>query len=66
VDETEKYIVTQVASYSFFSVGSSELYRSIKSEHYGTNNHFGVEAAEIYWHFVDVIWIILFILLYLI
>jgi cytochrome c oxidase subunit III len=41
------------------------LWRSIKSEHYGTNNHFGVEAAEIYWHFVDVIWIILFILLYL-
>jgi len=22
--------------------------------------HFGVEAAEIYWHFVDVVWIILF------
>ena len=38
---------------------------SMKPEHYGTNNHFGVEAAEIYWHFVDVIWIILFILLYL-
>ncbi len=41
------------------------LWRSLKKEHYGTNNHFGVEAAEIYWHFVDVIWIILFILLYL-
>ncbi|WP_295613339.1 heme-copper oxidase subunit III [Chamaesiphon sp. GL140_3_metabinner_50] len=38
---------------------------SMKSEHYGTNNRFGVEAAEIYWHFVDVIWVILFILLYL-
>jgi cytochrome c oxidase subunit III len=43
----------------------SVLWRSLKSNHYGTNNHFGVEAAEIYWHFVDVIWIILFILLYL-
>jgi cytochrome c oxidase subunit III len=43
----------------------SVLWRSLKSEHYGTKNHFGVEAAEIYWHFVDVIWIILFILLYL-
>jgi cytochrome c oxidase subunit III len=43
----------------------SVLWRSMKPEHYGTNNHFGVEAAEIYWHFVDVIWIILFILLYL-
>lgn len=41
------------------------MWRSLKSEHYGTHNHFGVEAAEIYWHFVDVIWIILFILLYL-
>jgi cytochrome c oxidase subunit III len=41
------------------------IWRSLKSGHYGTNNHFGVEAAEIYWHFVDVIWIILFILLYL-
>jgi len=43
----------------------SVLWRSLKQEHYGTHNHFGVEAAEIYWHFVDVIWIILFILLYL-
>jgi cytochrome c oxidase subunit III len=41
------------------------MWRSLKSEHYGSHNHFGVEAAEIYWHFVDVIWIILFILLYL-
>ncbi len=41
------------------------MWRSIKDKHYGTNNHFGVEAAEIYWHFVDVIWIVLFILLYL-
>jgi cytochrome c oxidase subunit III len=43
----------------------SVLWRSMKPEHYGTNNHFGVEAAEIYWHFVDVIWVLLFILLYL-
>lgn len=43
----------------------SVMWRSLKKEHYGTNHHFGVEAAEIYWHFVDVIWIILFILLYL-
>jgi cytochrome c oxidase subunit III len=41
------------------------MWRSLKAEHYGSHNHFGVEAAEIYWHFVDVIWIILFILLYL-
>ncbi|WP_071518565.1 heme-copper oxidase subunit III [Geitlerinema sp. PCC 9228] len=41
------------------------LVRSLKSGHYNSESHFGVEAAEIYWHFVDVIWIILFILLYL-
>jgi cytochrome c oxidase subunit III len=43
----------------------SVLWRSLKAGHYGTHNHFGVEAAEIYWHFVDVVWIVLFILLYL-
>jgi cytochrome c oxidase subunit III len=42
------------------------LWRSLKNaDHYSSSSHFGVEAAEIYWHFVDVIWIILFILLYL-
>ncbi len=28
------------------------------------NGHFGVEATSLFWHFVDVIWIILFILIY--
>lgn len=41
------------------------LWRSLKAGHYSNESHFGVEAAEIYWHFVDVIWIILFVLLYL-
>lgn len=41
------------------------LWRSLKSEHYGSEHHFGVEAAEIYWHFVDVVWIVLFFLLYI-
>lgn len=27
--------------------------------------HFGIEAVELYWHFVDVIWVILFGILYL-
>ncbi len=30
-----------------------------------SNNHFPLEAAELYWHFVDGIWVILFIILYL-
>ncbi|MBE9178867.1 heme-copper oxidase subunit III [Oculatella sp. LEGE 06141] len=41
------------------------LLRSFKKGHYSSQHHFGVEAAELYWHFVDVIWIILFFLLYL-
>jgi cytochrome c oxidase subunit 3 len=41
------------------------LWRSRISEHYSSKKHFGVEAAEIYWHFVDVVWIILFGLLYI-
>ncbi|MBW4668342.1 MAG: heme-copper oxidase subunit III [Cyanomargarita calcarea GSE-NOS-MK-12-04C] len=43
----------------------SVLWRSGKQGHYSNEKHFGIEAAEIYWHFVDVIWIILFGLLYL-
>jgi cytochrome c oxidase subunit III len=41
------------------------LWRSRQSGHYSSESHFGVEAAELYWHFVDVVWIILFILVYL-
>jgi cytochrome c oxidase subunit III len=41
------------------------LWRSLKPGHYTSEKHFGVEAAEIYWHFVDVVWIILFLLLYI-
>ena len=41
------------------------LWRSLKPNHYSKEHHFGVEAAELYWHFVDVIWVLLFLLLYL-
>ncbi len=41
------------------------LWRSRQPGHYSDTKHFGVEAAELYWHFVDVVWIFLFILLYL-
>lgn len=41
------------------------LWRSRRPGHYSAEQHFGVEAAEIYWHFVDVIWVILFSMLYI-
>jgi len=41
------------------------LLRSIKAGRYTSASHFGPEAAEIYWHFVDVVWIVLFTILYL-
>ena len=28
------------------------------------NGHYGVDATSLFWHFVDVIWIVLFVLLY--
>jgi cytochrome c oxidase subunit III len=34
--------------------------------HFTKNNHFGFEAAAWYWHFVDVVWLGLFIFVYVI
>jgi cytochrome c oxidase subunit 3 len=31
---------------------------------FSAERHFGVQAAELYWHFVDVVWVVLFVLLY--
>lgn len=41
------------------------VWRSRRTDHYSATKHTGVEMAEIYWHFVDIIWIILFTLLYI-
>ncbi|HIK46796.1 MAG TPA: heme-copper oxidase subunit III [Leptolyngbyaceae cyanobacterium M65_K2018_010] len=41
------------------------LWRSRRSGHYNEITHTGPEMAEIYWHFVDVVWIVLFTLIYL-
>lgn len=40
------------------------LWRSRRPGHYSAEKHVGVEMAEIYWHFVDVVWIVLFVLIY--
>jgi len=39
------------------------LLRSIKG-HFSEHNHFAFEAAAWYWHFVDVVWLGLFIFVY--
>lgn len=33
--------------------------------HFTANDHFGFEATAWYWHFVDVVWLILFVVVYL-
>lgn len=33
---------------------------------FSARSHFGVTAAEMYWHFVDVVWILLFVSLYIV
>jgi len=39
------------------------LIRALRS-HFTSDNHFGFEAAAWYWHFVDVVWLFLFIFVY--
>ncbi|MBU6228434.1 MAG: heme-copper oxidase subunit III [Cyanobacteria bacterium REEB459] len=41
------------------------LWRSRRPNHYSDLTHTGPEMAEVYWHFVDVVWIVLFALVYL-
>ena len=41
------------------------LYRSLRGQ-FTANRHLAVEAASIYWHFVDVVWIGLFTTIYII
>lgn len=41
------------------------MWRSRRDEHYDASKHTGPEMAEMYWHFVDIIWIVLFTLLYI-
>ena len=39
------------------------LARAIKG-HFDNEHHFAFEAAAWYWHFVDVVWLLLFVLVY--
>jgi len=40
------------------------LFRSWKG-HFTPENHFAFEAAAWYWHFVDVVWLGLFVFVYM-
>ena len=39
-------------------------YRRAKLGHFTSERHFGFEAAAWYWHFVDVVWLFLFVAVY--
>jgi heme/copper-type cytochrome/quinol oxidase subunit 3 len=41
------------------------FFRSTRG-HFTEDHHFGLTATEMYWHFVDVVWVILFATLYII
>jgi len=41
------------------------LWRSRRAGHYSDATHVGPEMAEVYWHFVDIVWIVLFTLIYI-
>ena len=48
-------------------IGSSFLFiclLRISLQHFSIDHHFGFEAAAWYWHFVDVVWIFLYICIY--
>nr|ART66022.1 cytochrome c oxidase subunit 3 [Polycheles coccifer] len=45
---------------TFLSITWYRLY----SWHFSSDHHFGFEAAAWYWHFVDVVWLFLYLLLY--
>lgn len=39
--------------------------RSVKAGHFTADDHFGFEASSWYWHFVDVVWVFLFLFVYI-
>ncbi len=42
-----------------------QLVRSVRREHFTATDHFGFEASSWYWHFVDVVWVFLFLFVYI-
>jgi cytochrome c oxidase subunit 3 len=42
-----------------------QLLRSLRGGHFTADDHFGFEASSWYWHFVDVVWVFLFLFVYI-
>ena len=42
-----------------------QLVRSLRRAHFTATDHFGFEASSWYWHFVDVVWVFLFLFVYI-
>jgi cytochrome c oxidase subunit 3 len=42
-----------------------QLLRSLRGRHFTAEDHFGFEASSWYWHFVDVVWVMLFLFVYI-
>jgi cytochrome c oxidase subunit 3 len=42
-----------------------QLYRSVAAGHFTPDDHFGFEGSSWYWHFVDVVWVFLFLFVYI-
>ena len=42
------------------------LYRNTKQGNYTTQEHIGLESGALYWHMVDLLWIVLFPLVYIV
>ena len=42
-----------------------QLLRSVVGGQFTATNHFGFEASSWYWHFVDVVWVFLFLFVYI-
>jgi cytochrome c oxidase subunit 3 len=42
-----------------------QFLRSVRGGHFTADDHFGFEASSWYWHFVDVVWVFLFLFVYI-
>jgi len=52
-----------VTAYAKASGADNLIARAFRG-HFTPDHHFGFEAAAWYWHFVDVVWLLLFVLVY--